>query len=90
MKVTLTTQEIIAKFGLPDTLELVIKHSENEWISNIGRDSYGYPYPLCSDTKVEVKYRNGETATGAAIDWFVSWKETDGGGTDIVAYRILN
>ena len=95
MKIILTTCEILQKLGLPTDAELVIELGQvqdsdsGEWISNVGRDNYAYPDSLSSDTEIEVKYRNGNTDTGRARNWFASWKEVDGTGLDIVAYRIL-
>jgi hypothetical protein len=57
------------------------------WISNVGRDRYGYPKNLRSDTKIEAKFRGGETETGYANKWGTSWMD-EGEDWDIIAYRI--
>lgn len=89
MKVTLTPQEILAKFGLPVDTELTIENDTDEWISNIGYYRHYPPETLNDDTKIEVKYRNGEMDTGCASYYWDCWRETDGDKWDIVAYRIL-
>lgn len=92
MKVTLTTQEIISKLGLPADTELVIEQSKNEWISNIGNDVYWYPSEtLDTFTKIEVKFRDGSTQTGFADSWdgTCNWDALGRQDTDIVAYRFI-
>lgn len=92
MKVTLTTQEILAKFGLPTDTELVIepiKTKPSEWVSNVGRDSYGHPESLDPNTEIEVKFNNGETDTDRASAWVHGWKETNKNAFSIVAYQVI-
>lgn len=61
------------------------------WISNVGNDTYTWPdgYGVTRLTRIEVKLHNGDISEGDAEDWESSWKETDGGSYDIVAFRIL-
>lgn len=63
--------------------------NKDGWISNVGHDSYQYPEHLDENTKVELKFRNGETEIGIAGDCDAGWIETDGAQWDIIAYRIL-
>lgn len=92
MKVTLTTSEIIAKFGLTADTDLVIENDRNndsgKWISNIGRNICSHPSSLSANTSVEVKDRYGCTYTGVASDWNLSWKEVNEDNA-IVAYRFV-
>lgn len=53
------------------------------WIKNSDRRMPVYPY----GTVVEVKFRNGETASGPVASWF--WTST-GQEDDIVEYRVVS
>lgn len=98
MRIVLTTKEVLARFGLPSDaiIELVEEDFVDEgpdsegWVSNVGRYICWHPSSLKGDTKIEVRYRNGEKRSGVASFWGTGWQEAAGLCTDIVAYRILS
>jgi hypothetical protein len=94
---TLTKQEAIEALlqfyegtGASDAIILCEKvETRDDWVSNVGRDSYGHPESLDPNTEIEVKFRNGTIEVGKAEYWWLKWKETEGTRYDIVAYQIL-
>lgn len=62
----------------------------SEWIEHDGKGDPKVP----GDTKVEVQFRDGDTAIGVMHDWDQNWQwlDTEDGRTAagaIVAYRVV-
>lgn len=54
-------------------------------------DGYDDPDDICN-LRLEVRYRNGGTATGFARDWDINWQwrgtDWEGGPWNVVAWRV--
>jgi hypothetical protein len=99
MKISLTLAEIkelaAREYVLPDVFDLEIvdapqEETDDGWISNVGRTDPNPPSHLLPDTKVEVKFRNGNTDNlGTACYWDWSCAPDVYSPHAIVEYRIL-